>query len=99
MINRDLLRRLRAWDGTPFDEDARAAAVHMEGLTKLVDAQRWMVDVCLRGEAAAVARAEMALEEIGQLQARVEDQAHEIADLTRQLQGQPRRPQDVAALK
>ncbi len=37
-----------------------------------------------------------ALEEIGQLQARVEDQAREIADLTRQLQGQPRRLQDVA---
>jgi len=36
-------------------------------------------------------------EEIGQLQARVEDQAREIADLTRQLQGQPRRPQDAGA--
>jgi hypothetical protein len=33
---------------------------------------------------------------IGILQARVEDQDREIADLTRQLQGQPRRPQDVA---
>ena len=41
--------------------------------------------------------AERILEEIGQLQARVEDQAREIADLTRQLQGQPRRPQDVAS--
>jgi hypothetical protein len=46
------------------------------------------------GDQGAVAGA--ALEEIGQLQARVEDQAREIADLTRQLQGQPRRPQDVA---
>jgi hypothetical protein len=45
------------------------------------------------GDQEAVAGA--ALEEIGLLQARVEDQAREIADLTRQLQGQPRRAQDA----
>jgi len=33
------------------------------------------------------------------LRATIEDLRAEIADLTRQLQGQPRRPQDVAALK
>ncbi len=37
------------------------------------------------------------LEEIGILQARVEDQDRKIADLTRQLQGQPRRQSDVSA--
>jgi hypothetical protein len=36
-------------------------------------------------------------EEIGILQARVEDQDRKIADLTRQLQGQPRRQSDVVA--
>ncbi len=36
-------------------------------------------------------------EEIGILQARVEDQDRKIADLTRQLQGQPRRQSDVNA--
>jgi hypothetical protein len=36
-------------------------------------------------------------EEIGILQARVEDQDRKIADLTRQLQGQPRRQSDVSA--
>lgn len=36
-------------------------------------------------------------EEVGILQARVEDQDREIADLTRQLQGQPRRQSDVIA--
>ena len=36
-------------------------------------------------------------EEIGILQARVEDQDRTIADLTRQLQGQPRRQSDVVA--
>jgi hypothetical protein len=38
-----------------------------------------------------------ATEEIGILQARVEDQDRKIADLTRQLQGQPRRQSDVNA--
>jgi hypothetical protein len=36
-------------------------------------------------------------EEIGILQARIEDQDRTIADLTRQLQGQPRRQSDVVA--
>ena len=53
-------------------------------------------------EALNAERVEAALEsdppeEIGILQARLEDQDRTIADLTRQLQGQPRRQADVVA--
>jgi hypothetical protein len=51
---------------------------------------RWIADV----EAGVY---DDAPEEIGILQARVEDQDRRIADLTRQLQGQPRRQSDVNA--
>ena len=43
MSDEELIARLRAWDGTPFDEDAEAAADRIEALVKERDeALEWL---------------------------------------------------------
>ena len=43
MTDEELIARLRAWDGTPFDDDAEAAADRIEALVKERDeALEWL---------------------------------------------------------